>query len=113
MKNQLASSGQDSIALADRDALLVSRIRGGDAEALEELIQRYGGRIYHLALQYTRNPQDAEEVLQDVFLKVFRRIDTFRSAARFSPWLYKIAVNTSLMKLRDQRKHRTGKTISF
>jgi RNA polymerase sigma-70 factor (ECF subfamily) len=100
------------VVLAQEDQL-VSRLRQGDQGALEELIRQFGGKVYYLALQYTKNAQDAEEVLQDVFLKIFRRIDTFRSAARLSPWLYKIAVNTALMKLREQRKHRRDKTVSL
>ena len=113
MKNRIVSAGDDSAAALDKERLLVQRIKEGDGGALDELIQQYGGKIYYLALQYTKNRQDAEEVLQDVFLKVFRKISTFRAAARLSPWLYKIAVNTSLMKLREQRKHRTRRTISL
>src|SRR4029079_10980383 len=64
-------------------------------------------------LQYTRNSQDAEEVLQDVFLKVFRKIEGFRATARLSPWVYKIAVNTALMKLREQRKNRVSSTVAL
>lgn len=97
----------------DQERALVENIREGNEAALEELIQQYGGKVYYLALQYTRNAEDAEEVLQDVFLKIFRRISTFRDAARLSPWLYKIAVNTSLMKLREQRKHRVANTVSL
>lgn len=104
MKNQVSEVAVN--AGPERERILVQRIKQGHEAALEELIQKYGGKVYYLALQYTRNPQDAEEVLQDVFLKVFRKIDSFRDAERLSPWLYKIAVNTALMKLREQRKHR-------
>ncbi|MBI2821191.1 MAG: sigma-70 family RNA polymerase sigma factor [Acidobacteria bacterium] len=113
MKNESLRRNYISDVALDQERLLVERIRDGDQSALEELIRQYGGKIYYLALQYTRNPQDAEEVLQDVFLKVFRKIDTFRAAARLSPWLYKIAVNTSLMKLREQKKHRVTATVSL
>ncbi|HEV8130167.1 MAG TPA: sigma-70 family RNA polymerase sigma factor [Acidobacteriota bacterium] len=104
MKNQLSESALN--VGPERERILVQRMKQGNQTALEELIQKYGGKVYYLALQYTRNPQDAEEVLQDVFLKVFRKIDSFRDAERLSPWLYKIAVNTALMKLREQRKRR-------
>ncbi|MBI4456465.1 MAG: sigma-70 family RNA polymerase sigma factor [Acidobacteria bacterium] len=114
MKSQSVNKNSIDFGTAlDRERILVQRIKDGDERALDELIQHYGGKIYYLALQYTKNPQDAEEVLQDVFLKVFRRIDTFRAVARLSPWLYKIAVNTSLMKLREQKKHHVASTISL
>ncbi len=112
MKNQIAESFVHEPTL-DRERLLVQRMKEGNEAALEELIEKYGGKIYRLALQYTRNVQDAEEVLQDVFLKVFCKIETFRGTERFSPWLYKIAVNTALMKLREQKKRHTSTTISL
>ena len=104
MKNQISDNATANAA--ERERLLVQGMKAGNEGALEQLIQNYGGKVYYLVLQYTRNPQDAEEVLQDVFLKVFRKIDSFRDAERLSPWLYKIAVNTALMKLREQKKHR-------
>lgn len=88
--------------VADRE--LVERLKTRDEGALEQLIRAYGARIYHLALRYTRNPQDAEEILQDVYLKVYSKIDTFRDEERFAPWVYKIAVNTALMRLRQSKR---------
>jgi RNA polymerase sigma-70 factor (ECF subfamily) len=113
MNNQGIGESPVTGAALDRDRFLVERIREGDQTALEELMRRYGRSIYFLALRYTKNRQDAEEVRQEVFLKVFRRIETFRAATWLSPWLFKIAVNTSLMKLREQRKHRVSVTISL
>lgn len=94
---------------ADRE--LVRRLKLHDEQALDQLIATYGARIYHLALRYTRNPEDAEEVLQDVYLKIYTKIDTFREEERFAPWIYKIAVNTALMKLRQRKRQRRDSEI--
>jgi len=94
---------------ADRE--LVRRLKLHDEQALDQLIATYGARIYHLALRYTRNPEDAEEVLQDVYLKIYTKIDTFRQEERFAPWIYKIAVNTALMKLRQRKRQRRDSEI--
>ena len=113
MKNLAVSTEQLAQSALSEEQLLVERIKDGEETAMEDVIQQFGGKIYYLALQYTKNPQDAEEVLQDVLLKVFRKIDSFRAAARLSPWIYKIAVNTSLMKLRERRKHRVSSTVAL
>ena len=85
------------------DPELVARVKAGDEAAFAGLLQRYQGKVYRLAMHFTRNPQDAEEVTQDVFLSVSRRLDTFDGRAAFSTWLYRIASNAALMKLRRRR----------
>lgn len=87
----------------ETDGQLVGRIRGGDPDAFELLIERYRSRIYRLAMRFTRNTSDAEEVLQEVSLTVFRKLDKFEGKSSFSTWIYRVAVNTSLMKLRDRK----------
>ena len=86
------------------DAELVSRLKRGDEEALAGLLRRYQGKVYRLAMNMTRNPQDAEEVTQDVFLAVYRKIGDFDGRAAFSTWLYRVASNAALMKLRGRRR---------
>jgi len=87
------------------DAELVSAFQGGDEIAYLELVQRYTEKVHNLALRITRNEQDTEEILQDVFVTVFQKIDMFQGKSAFSSWLYRITANTSFMKLRTRKKH--------
>jgi RNA polymerase sigma-70 factor (ECF subfamily) len=85
--------------------LVKSYSENGDESAFEEIVSRYSDRIYGLALRITRNDRDAEEVFQEVFLTLSRKLDTFRGESKFSSWLYRVTVNTSYMYLRSQKKH--------
>ncbi len=85
------------------DEKLVERFLEGDKSALDELLQRYHSRVYRLAYGILRNPQDAEEVIQEVFLRVFQKLDSFKGESSFSSWLYRVAINTTYMKLRDRK----------
>jgi len=85
------------------DAELVERLKTGDRDAFGALLRRYQGKVYRLAMNMTRSPQDAEEVTQDVFLAVYRKIGDFDGRAAFSTWLYRVATNAALMKLRGRR----------
>jgi RNA polymerase sigma-70 factor (ECF subfamily) len=82
-----------------------------DMGAYEEIVKRYQDKIYGLALRITRNPTDAEDILQEVFLTLTRKIDTFRGESKFSSWLYRIAVNASYMHLRGEKKHETDVSL--
>jgi len=88
------------------DAELVMMIRKGEAEAFEVLMQRCVSKAYGLAARLTKNPEDAEEVLQDVFITVHRKIGGFEGKSSFSSWLYRITMNAALMKLRKRRNDR-------
>jgi RNA polymerase sigma-70 factor (ECF subfamily) len=74
-------------------------------EAFEEVVRRYTDKIYRLALRITRDHHSAEEVVQEVFLTLSNRIDTFRGESRFSSWLYRVAANASYMRLRVEKKY--------
>jgi RNA polymerase sigma-70 factor (ECF subfamily) len=82
---------------------LVERLRGGDATALETLMDRYGSRVYRLAYGVTRNDADAKEVAQDVFLNLFRKIDTFEGRAALGTWIYRVTLNAAMIKQRGKR----------
>ncbi len=82
---------------------LVERIRAGDDTAVAELSAGYGSRILQQALRYVRNREDAEEVTQDVLLKVCRHIDAFRGDSTLSSWIYRITFNTAMSRLRASR----------
>jgi RNA polymerase sigma-70 factor (ECF subfamily) len=75
------------------DQLLVDRFRKGDGAAFEEIVGRYWNRIFSMVNQLLRNPQDAEEVTQDAFIRAHRGLASFRGDAAFSTWLYQIATN--------------------
>jgi RNA polymerase sigma-70 factor (ECF subfamily) len=85
------------------DAALLERLRAGDASAVTELHSRYGSKIFQLAFRYMKNREDAEEVSQDVLLKVFRKIKAFRGDAALSSWIYRITFNTAMSRLRTLR----------
>jgi RNA polymerase sigma-70 factor (ECF subfamily) len=89
------------------DVGLVDLFKGGDSTAFEEIISRYEAKVMNLALRFTRNQEDAEEVMQDVFTTVYRKIDGFRGQSAFSSWLYRIVVNAAFMKLRKKKQSQT------
>ncbi|NMC61881.1 MAG: sigma-70 family RNA polymerase sigma factor [SAR324 cluster bacterium] len=89
------------------DLELISGCKRGESESFEEIISRYSQKAYHLAFRLTRNPDDAEEVLQDVFVTVFRKIEGFKGESSFSSWLYRVTVNSALMKLRKKRQEQS------
>ena len=91
------------VAEREADRALVERLRGGDAAALEALMERYASRVYRLAHGITRNEADAEEVVRDVFLTIFRKIRTFEGRAALGSWIYRITTNAALIKWRGKR----------
>ena len=95
------------------DSALVERLRGRDESAIAELASLYGHKIYQLAFRYMRNHEDAEEVVQDVLLKVFRKIDAFRGDSALSSWMYRITFNTAMSRLRRTRAARAAEVTDI
>ncbi|MGH9440461.1 MAG: sigma-70 family RNA polymerase sigma factor [Terriglobia bacterium] len=89
------------------EGVLVTEAKAGSAEAFEELVNRYERKIYRLGLRLTGNQQDAEDILQETFLKAFEHLQGFRQDSRFYTWLARIAVNEGLMKLRKRRSDKS------
>lgn len=89
------------------DLDLVKEIRDGNQDSFEELLSRYNNKVYSLATRLTRNPEDAEEVLQDVFVTVHRKLASFEGKSSFSSWLYRVTANAAFMKLRKRRQHQS------
>lgn len=87
---------------SDPDLPLVQASLCGNCNAFEELVKRYDRKLLRIALNITHQLDDAEEAVQDAFFKAYRNLDKFRSDAKFSTWLFRIAVNESLMKLRKK-----------
>jgi len=91
-----------------QDRLLVAGLQAGDQAAVRELAVRYGPRIQQLAMRHMKNREDAEEVTQDVLLKVHRKIHAFRGDAALSSWIYRITFNTAMSRLRQNRAARAA-----
>ena len=85
---------------------LIGRMQAGDSAAVADLSSTYGPRIHQLAFRYLKNWEDAEEVTQDVLMKVHRKIDAFRGDAALSSWIYRITFNTAMSRLRTSRYSR-------
>src|SRR5687768_14686212 len=90
------------------DDELVARARAGDYVAFEELVKRHQKRVYALAMGILRNSAEAEEVVQETFLSAFSHLDTFRGDARFSTWIYRVASNHALMRIRKKKPEPQG-----
>ena len=86
------------------DVALIKEFTKGSIEAFEELISRYETKVFNLAMRFTRNQEDAEEVVQDVFTTLYKKIQGFQGKSAFSSWLYRIVVNAAFMKLRKRRQ---------
>ncbi len=89
------------------DAELVRLAQEGDAEAFAKLVARYENSIFRLARNITQNAEDAEDVLQETFLKAYEHLGEFRGDSKFYTWLVRIAVNQALMKLRRRKSDRS------
>jgi len=88
----------------DRDGSLVAALRRGDPVAAEDLVATYGDRAGRLAMRITGNAQDAEEAVQDAFLSIIRKIETFRGDSAFGSWIYRIVANASCQLCRRRRR---------
>ena len=89
------------------ESALVAQAKAGDQNAFGELVQRYERKIYRLAKNITQNDEDAEDVLQDAFLKDYTHLDSFKGDSKFYTWIVRIAVNEALMRLRKRKTDRT------
>jgi RNA polymerase sigma-70 factor, ECF subfamily len=98
-----------SLAVAD-ELILVERARAGDDLAFTELLHRYERKILRLAKNITQNDEDAEDVLQETFLKAYSHLDKFKGDSKFYTWIVRIGVNEALMKL---RKRKSDKSVSL
>ena len=84
---------------------LVERLRAHDPHAVGDLSATYGAKVYQLAFRYLKNREDAEEVAQDVLLKVYQKIDAFRGDAALSSWIYRITFNAAMSRLREFKQN--------
>jgi len=93
--------------------LLIEQLQNGDELAAAELDATYRARIHQLALRYVKNHEDAEEVAQDVLMKVCRSVGSFRGDAALTSWIYRITFNASISHVRRMRARRVGRLLSL
>lgn len=94
--------------MTQTDAATVALARSGDSDAFRALVERHGRAVYRLAHRMTGNASDAEDVVQETFLKAYRQLDRFESRANFGTWLHRIAVNCSIDLIRSRSHRETG-----
>ena len=87
----------------DQDLALVTASTRGDIAAFEELVRRYDRKLLRIAHQVTNSLEDAQDAVQETFLKAYQKLNQFQGTSKFSTWLIRIALNESLMKLRKRR----------
>lgn len=95
---------------ASQELALVQAARSGDISAFDELVRRYERNVFRIAQHITQNREDAEDVVQDAFLKAYQNLKQFQGNSKFYTWLVRIAVNEALMKL---RRRKSSKTVSM
>ena len=86
------------------DQEIIRQAQEGDARAFEQLYRRYSKRVYRLCLRMVKNEAEAEDLTQESFMRVFRKIHTFQGKSAFSTWLHRVSVNTVLMSLRKKKR---------
>jgi RNA polymerase sigma-70 factor, ECF subfamily len=102
--NAMTSHSEQELEISDiPEAETIRLAQEGNAAAFEQLYRRYSGRVYATCLRMVRIDSEAEDLTQETFLLLFRKIHTFRGEARFSTWLYRLTINLVLMRLRKRR----------
>ena len=94
------------------DLAAVERTRGGDTAAFRIIVERYGRSVFRLAYRMTGNEFDAEDVVQETFLRAFKQLDSYESRSSFSTWIYRIAANYSLDLIRSKKRHASRRADS-
>ena len=98
-----AEKNQNRKIVQDNDFDLIQAINSGQAEKFQDLVKRYEHQLYNFSLRMCRNPSDAEDMIQDTFLNVFRYLKNFRHETKFKNWLYKVAASTCIKKRRKSK----------
>ena len=106
--NPLPARPLPSQVVKDDEPILVASAKAGDISAFETLVGRYERKIFRLAQNITQNKEDAEDVMQEAFLKAYEHLGEFQGNSRFYTWLVRIAVNQALMKLRKRRPNQVS-----
>ena len=91
--------------MEDSDSVAIARVRAGDGDAYRALVERHSRGVFRLAFRMTGNEQDAEDIVQETFLRAYRQLHRYESRASFGTWLYRIAANCSLDLARSRSRH--------
>jgi RNA polymerase sigma factor (sigma-70 family) len=94
------------------ESALIQSLKNGDEKAFEALVAAYRDRVYNTTLGFVQNEHDAEELTQDVFIKVYRKIEGFKGESKLSTWLYRIAVTQSIDFLRKKKRQKRGSFLT-
>jgi len=89
----------------NKDQILINQIIEGDTNAFSILVDRYKDLVFTLALRMLKNREEAEEVAQDTFIKTYKSLDKFKGDSKFSTWIYRVAYNTCLDRIKKNKKH--------
>jgi RNA polymerase sigma-70 factor (ECF subfamily) len=102
--NRMPQSVESTQAIADSDAIAVERTLAGDRDAYRVLVERHSRSVFRLAYRMTRNRQDAEEVVQEAFLRGYQKLGQFAARSNFGTWIYRIAANYTIDRMRQRQK---------
>jgi RNA polymerase sigma-70 factor, ECF subfamily len=102
MSDNVTAAESENFNASDNDHVLAQRAAGGDMGAFEELYERHHRRVYSLCLRMTQNASEAEDLAQEVFIQLFRKIGSFRGESAFTTWLHRLTVNQVLMHFRKR-----------
>jgi RNA polymerase sigma-70 factor, ECF subfamily len=91
--------------MEDADALAIERAKAGDSDGFRALVQRHSRSVFRLAYRMTGNEFDAEDVVQETFLRAYKQLDSYESRSTFSTWIYRIASNYALDLIRSRKRH--------
>lgn len=97
---------RNGVQMSYNEKALLVKAKNGDLAAFEKLIENYQKKVYNIVYRMIGNPDDASELTQEVFIRVFRSIRNFKEESQFSTWIYKIATNICLDEFRKQKKHK-------
>src|ERR1700724_1502337 len=101
--NRMQQSVESTQAIAESDAIAVERTLAGDREAFRVLVERHSQNVFRLAYRMTGNQHDAEEVVQEAFLRAYQKLEQFESRANFGTWVYRIAANYAIDRMRQRK----------
>ena len=101
---RMQSSVENTQAIAHSDAAAVERTLAGDRDAFRVLVERHSYNVFRLAYRMTGNRQDAEEVVQEAFLRAYQKLGQFAARANFGTWVYRIAANYAIDRMRQRKK---------
>jgi RNA polymerase sigma-70 factor (ECF subfamily) len=97
--------------MEEQDAAAIERVRSGDGDAFRLLVERHSRNVFRLAFRMTGNEQDAEDVVQETFLRAYRQLKRYESRSSFATWLFRIASNYSLDLIRARKRHHENRDL--